>query len=287
MSMKTLLHCLLVIAVSLTITSIASAVVFTEWDYNAYTNPGNASIGTGTTVGSFFPFNTGFPDSSGSSADPGTVVVGGTGACVGGCLNNSNATKTGPQPTDPSGNRTLDFLTSSAGYTDIAITWDMVAGYRTSRYYQIYATTDGTTFNPVSGGVGTGASTAGVGSATVDSSGLITVIFDDGYNPDPSLDPVSPVDYLNDLSYAFASGSAMENNPNFGVRIAAVWGPGNSAYVSSFSGEENGATSGKGYTRESHPRYDLVQISGTAIPEPTSIVLAMSCFSLALIGRRR
>jgi MYXO-CTERM domain-containing protein len=284
--MKILVHYITAIAVTIVFASNASADLLTEWNYNAFSSPSSASTGTGNTTGSSFPFSNSLPNNSGSSADPGTVIFSGNvgDACEFGCLNNSNALKTGPQPGDPSGNRIIGFNTSTAGNTDIDITWDMVAGYRTSRFYQISATTDGAIFNSVSGGVGTGSVVAGVGSATVSSSGLITVLFDDLYDPDPDLDTLTPVDYLFDLSYAFASPSGIENNPNFGVQIAAVHDPAGSDYVSSFSGEVNGAPSGKGYTRESHPRYDLVSITG--VPEPTSFALAAVC-GLALAGVRR
>jgi hypothetical protein len=276
--MKVLSRYFAAIAVSMMLTSGLSAGLLTEWNYNAETNIGDASTGTGTTTGGgSFPFTNTLPNSNGSSADPGTVITQG--------LNNQEWTRRGPNAGEPSGDRSVTWATSTAGTTDIKLTWDMVAGYRTSRYYQISAATDGTTFVPVSGGIGAGSATPGVGFATVNSVGLITVMLDDGFEPDPSLDPVVPIDYLFDLSYAFPSGSAYENNPNFAVQIAAVHAPGGSDFVSSFAGTTS-ADAVSGYARSggNDTRYDLVRISG--IPEPTSIGLAVCGLALMYIGRR-
>ncbi|MEO2045095.1 MAG: hypothetical protein ABGX16_00800 [Pirellulales bacterium] len=276
--MKVFLRYFAAIAVTLVLASGASAELLTEWNYNAASSIGDASTGTGTTVGGgSFPFTSTLPNSNGSSADPGTVITQG--------LNNQEWTRRGPNAGEANGGRKVTWATSTSGNTDVVFEWDMVAGYRTSKYYQISATTDGTTFNPVSGGVGTGSATAGVGNATVDSAGFITVNFDDLYEPEPGTDPVSPIDYLFDLSYAFPSGSAFENNPNFAVQIAAVYAPGRSDFVSSFAGTTSAdVVSGYARSGETDTRYDLVSITG--VPEPTSFALAAVC-GLALAGVRR
>lgn len=278
--MKAKLRYFAAIAVSVVLSSGASAALISEWNYNAETSIGDASTGTGTTSGGgSFPFSNTLPNSNGSSADPGTVITQG--------LNNQEWTRRGPNAGEADGTRSVTWSTSTAGYTDIALTWDMVAGYRTSRYYQISATTDGSTFVPVTGGISSGTFTPGVGFATVSSSGLITVMLNDGYEPEPGTDPVSPIDYLFDLSYTFPSGSAYENNPNFAIQIAAVHAPGVGDYVSSNAGTTS-ADAVNGYARsgETDTRYDLVRISGTEIPEPATLALA-ACGLAAMTVRRR
>jgi len=247
----------------------------------AETNIGDASTGTGTTTGGgSFPFANTLPNSNGSSADPRTELDAG--------LNNQEWTRRGPNAGEEDATRSVNWSTSTAGFSDIVFEWDMVAGYRTSKFYQISASSDGMNFSPVSGGVGTGSTVAGVGSASIDSAGLITVNFDDLFEPEAGTDPVNPIDYLSDLSYAFPSGSAFEDNPDFAVQITAVYGPGNSDFVSSIAGT-TADDAVAGYLRggETDTRYDLVSISGTVVPEPTGIALALSGLALLSFLRRR
>jgi len=283
--MKTLLRCFAAIAVTMMLVSGASAELVAEWNYNAASSPGNASTGTGTTSGSFFPFTSSLPDQSGSQADTNQVeIFDPNGISLG--FNNANGQRSSPAPGEASATRLYGVNTSTAGFTDISVTWDFLGGFRTSRYYQIFATSDGATFNPVSGGVGTGSVEAGVGSATVDSSGLITVNIDDGLIP-PNAD--TPTDYLLDLSYSFPNGSAFENNPDFGFRIAAIHAPGGADYVSSFAGT-TGADPNSGFTNSTSAgggtiRYDLIRVTG--IPEPTALALAACGLAYAGLRRRR
>ncbi len=275
----TLLRSLIATALIALLASTASAALITEWDYNAESSPGEASIGTGdTSGGGSFPFTSTLPNSTGSSADPGTMLPQG--------LNNQEWTRRGPNAGEANGTRTVAWQTSTVGHTDIVFSWDMVAGYRTSRYYQIMASTDGTTFNPVSGGVSMGTSTPGVGSATVDPFGLVTVIFDDQYEPEPGNDP-APIDYLFDLSYSFPNGMGFENNPNFAVQIAAIHAPTGGDFISSFAGTTSSdAVAGYARNGETDTRYDLVRVSGIAVPEPAGFAL-IAVAGLALLGLRR
>lgn len=268
------------LALFFTFMSGATAALITEWDFNAESSPGVASIGTGTSAGSSFPFSNTLPNNSGSSNDPGTVITGG--------LNNANGVRRGPNPGEASGQRTMRFTSSTAGFENINVSWDMTAGYRTSRFYQISATSDGTNFNSVSGILGTNAMTTVVGSASISSSGLITVLFDDSYVPDPDLDTATPVDYLS-LSFAFPGGSAFEDNPEFAISIAAVHDPQGSDFVSSFVGTDStDSTDGYERTGATDTRYDLVRISGVRIiPEPTTSILAFFGLALVCIRRRR
>jgi hypothetical protein len=97
--------------------------------------------------------------------------------------------------------------------------------------------------------------------------------------------------YLHDLSYTFPSGTAYDNNPNFGVRIAAVWRPNSTDFVSSFAGTTFDEDAAKGYIRDTslggnQVRYDLVRVSGI-VPEPTGLALAISGLALVAVRRRK
>ena len=276
--MRVLIRYLIAIAAIMAFTSTASAqVTVAEWNFNAATSPGNASTGTGTTSGAFFPFASSLPLQNGSPNDTNPVIVNGG-------PNNASAPRSGPNPGEASGGRQFGISTSLAGFGTPTVIWDVLAGYRTSRYYQITATTDGVNFNPVPTGTGSSGSNA-FGSFTVSNDGLISIEAVDGL-----IDTDDGVGYLNDLSYSFPGGSAFDNNPDFGIRIAAVWEPGGSDFVSSFAGTDATDTV-SGYIRDTSlggnlARYDLVRVVGT-VPEPTSLVLAAFGMMLAGVRRRR
>ncbi len=270
-----LLRTLPAIAVLCFATSYAMADVVAQFNYNAASSPGNASIGTGTTSGAFFPFTSALPVSTGSPTDTNLVDIGGT-------LNNGSAPRSGPQPLEAPGGRAVTWSTSLAGFEAPSITFDMLGGYRVSRYYQISATTDGSTFIPVSGGIGSSGS--GIfGSYDISSDGLIDFRAVDGL-----IDDETGTGYMEGLSYTFAP-STYTNQPNFGVRIAAVWEPGGTDFVSSFAGTTNAADPVSGYIRStslggSQTRYDVVTITAS-VPEPTSLLLVAS--GLGMLATRR
>ncbi len=278
------------IAVTMILVSGASAALVNEWDYNA--GPPfstDASTGSGESSGFAIPIF-GFPLNDGSSDDPASVSP------WDGTSQNGAATRSAPSsnngdPNGPASGLAIAQWNTSTPQSDIVFTWDMVSGYRSSRFYQISVTTDGVNYNPVSGGVGTGSTVAGVGSATVDSDGLITVLFDDGFVPGNGKPVGAPaVDYLTDLSYAFPTGSAVESNPDFGIQIAAIHDPNGSDYVSSFAGTTEMGDPNSGFIRSSgsgggSTRYDMVSISG--IPEPATLALAACGAAFACTRRRR
>lgn len=273
--MKVLSRTFTAIAVAMMIAASASAFTVAEFNYNAGSGPGNASTGTGTTSGAFFPFSSSLPVQTGSPNDTNPVIVNNG-------PNNASAPRSGPQPGEASGTRLFGVNTSMAGFGTPTIVWDVLSGYRTSRYLQITATTDGATYNPVPTGTGSSGSNA-FGSWEVSDDGLVTIETVDGL-----IDNGDGVGYMHDLTYSFPAGSAYDDNPNFGFRIAAVHAPGGADFVSSFAGTDVNDTVA-GYIRNtsmggSQNRYDLVRVIGT-VPEPTS--LALAAFGLLVAGARR
>jgi hypothetical protein len=282
--MSRLLVSLLGAASSLGIASTVFGATLAEWNFNAFSSPANPSTGTGTCVGFgsglAFPFT---PNLTGSPGDPNPAVNGS------GSLNNNAAVRSGAALGSASGIRGIDVKTSTAGRDTPTISWHLLAGYRTSRYYQILATTDGTNYSPVPTGTGSTAATLGAGtqtssSATVSNSGLVTIIAKDGLIPATTNGDA----FIYSLSYTFPTGTAYDNNPNFGVRIVSTWDPSGTDYVSSFAGTTS-TDAAKGYSVTTTAgggsvRYDMINIS--AVPEPTALALAGLGGTFAL-GRRR
>lgn len=271
-----LLRTLPAIAVLCFATSSAMADQVAQFNYNASSSPGNASFGSGTTSGSAFPFSSNLPETTGSPGDTNLVMISGSD-------NNSSANRSGPQPLEASGGRAITWFTSMAGFEAPSISFDMLGGYRVSRYYQISATADGTNYTPVSGGVGSSGSGA-FGSYDISSDGLI-----DFRTVDALIDNNTGTGYMEDMSYTFPAASAYNNNPNFGVRIAAVWDPAGSDFVSSFAGTTAAADATSGYIRSTAAggngtRYDVVTITAS-VPEPTSLLL-VAC-GLGMVATRR
>ena len=292
-----------------------------EWNFNA--NPGslNPSSGTvqniagatpATLSGAFVPIAGGFGPAEGvnvgSPRDTNTVLVGST-------QNNSVAGRSGPfsgEVDGPAGIRNLTVTATTQFYDDITVTFDALQGFRASRFHQIFATTDARTidamgnpltpvFVPVTGGIGSSATVLGsstlapngnpqtVQSASVDSNGLLTIITDNNVIPDPATGDA----FIQELSFTFPNGVGFDNNPNFGFIIGAVQDPTAGDYVSSFAGTTEAADAVAGYVRSTTDGgnvtlYDLVNISGTLVPEPAGFLpLALAGLAFAGLARRR
>ena len=276
--MRQLLHCSAALALALVLAAGASASTTIEWNFNAGTSPGNASTGVGTSSGFFFPFTSSLPLQNGSPNDTNPVIVNGG-------PNNAVGPRSGPQPfNEAPGLRPASFFTSTENASAPMITWDFNQGYRASRFYQMEATADGgATWDPLPAG-GTGSSISGpFGTASIDDTGLITIETIDGLILDGTGNG-----FMHDLMYSFPSGTAYDDNPDFGFRIFATTDPNGSEFVSSFAGTDgNDAVSG--YIRNtslggSEIRYDLVRVK---IPEPTTAVLAMGLLATLGVCRRR
>lgn len=142
-----------------------------------------ATTGNGTTAG----YGQGAPSAplssvinNGSAGDPGTTQSSTT--------YNRSITVNPPLLTAANLSVGVKWTTSTAGYTDpINITWSQTVGYRSSRYWQILASTDGMTFVIPTGGIGSNISSSvtsydssnatinGNATATISNSGLIDI----------------------------------------------------------------------------------------------------------------
>jgi hypothetical protein len=280
------------LAISTVLATGASAAILAQWNFNADTNQRNASTGTGSlAVQGGMSFLTSLStDASGSPGD--TTPPGAAGFNHSQGMNGTATPATAVAGAAASGSVGLRVATSTAGFGNIKVSWHQAQGFRGSRYYQLFATTNGTTFSPVSGGLGSSAANLGgtagnswYDSLTVSNTGLVEIRVRDGKILDPTGNGMGW-----ELSYTFPSGSAVENNPNFGVLLAAVHAPSTSDYVSSFAGTTNLGDSVKGYLRNGSAaggglRYDLITVS--TVPEPMSAGVAALGGSVMLLRRRR
>lgn len=262
----------------------ASAATLAHWNFNAQSSPSNPTSGTGTIAGFGSTLAFGLtPNQSGSPGDTNPVIISGS-------PNNSQAGRTGAAIGSASGIRGVDIKTSTVGYEAPTVSWHLAGGYRTTRYYQILATSDGVNYSPVPTGTGSAATTLGSGtqlvnSATVSNTGLVTFISGDGL----ILVSSNGNGFAYPLSFTFPTGTVYDNNPNFGVRIVSIWDPNGSDYVSSFAGTTSADTT-KGYSVTSSVgggtvRYDMVTVSANLIPEPSTFALA-GLGGYALLRRR-
>jgi len=215
------------VASILQFTPTARGTVVAAWNYNSLVNASYiaATTGNGTTAG----YGQGAPSAplssiinNGSASDPGTTQSSTT--------YNRSITVNPPLLTAANLGVGVKWTTSTAGYTDpINITWSQTVGYRSSRYWQILASTDGTTFVIPTGGIGSNISSSvtsydssntainGNATATISNSGLIdirTLNFN-------SLAPTSTTNnsitangwgFLDNLSFTLPTGKGYENN---------------------------------------------------------------------------
>ena len=215
----------------------------------------------------------------------------------------------------------LSFRVSTVGMAPgppVQITWSQTVGWRSSRYWQILATTDGTNFTPVASGTGSFISQAVNGYSGVNTpsgvfgvpptytdpiSGMATVnVSDSGLIDFRTMDQnhlgatnVADVGFVNGISFTFPAGVGYENNPDFGFAIVGAFDPsylgidGAAGLVSSFAGLDS-SDAVNGYNRSlssgGSMRLDMV----TVIPEPSTyaaILGALGGLMVVLIRRRR
>jgi hypothetical protein len=286
-----------------------------QWNANTTASYMAASSGTNVATGvaaGYGQSNPAAPFSSvvttGSPADPGTDV-GGTVYNLGYIVN---------PPLTSAANEAigLSFKVSTAGMSPgeaVQVRWSQAVGYRSSRYWQLLATTDGTTYSPVPVGTGSSISTtvngfqapspytpiSGPATVTVSSAGLIdfqTINQNSLLPSSTTTAPISPYDvgFVNGITFTLPTGQGFENNPNFGFAIVGAFDPnyvgtdGAVGLLSSFAGT-NSSDTVNGYNRSSASggsmRLDLVTVQ--AVPEPGSLGLLGGAIVAVAAARRR
>lgn len=222
----------------LAIAAVSPAVTITQWDFNfgndANTSTGttNPSIGTGTASllgGITATFASG--DATGGSSDPN--------------VGDDSAWNTTSYPAQGVGSGTagVSFLTSTAGFSAINVSFDLRHSNTSSRFVSLDYTLDG--------------------GAT--------------WSAFQTYEATSGGDFWYNMRSADLSGVAgASNNSNFGVRMVSVFAP---------TGGYTASTATSTYAGTGTLRYDMVTVTGTAVPEPASMA-ALGLGVVALIRRR-
>lgn len=254
------------LAALLLASAAAQAQTISLWDFNS--NPADANVATGITtpsIGSGTLSLFGGVTSTFATGSPGDPASAGT--------DNSglNLTTWAAQGTG-SGTRGLQVATSTVGFANIAISFDLRQSGTVSRFFQLQASSDGITFNNVSGGTASfGTVGSGNTGTTFTSAGL--------YSNNPGGGSQT---YVQSITYDFAPGSVYENDSTFAFRWVAVFDPVNGAnYISANAGTTTA------YATTGTARFDMVSVSSLPVPEPSTLALAGLGGIAALIGFRR
>ncbi len=230
-------------AITVALTGPVFADTITQWNFNS--NPPDTNTGTGTTTpniggGSIFVIggagNPGFNSGVGSS-DPATSD------------NSGYQTDTYAAQSTGSGTRGVRFSVSTLGFTGISGSFDLRISNTSSRWYQVRYTLDGTNFVDLGGPTRLG-SLANAGDS-----------------------------WFNQNTFDLSSVTGANNNANFGFEVVSVFSPvdftqvsGNVFYAANTAYEvarNNGSSVYGGGTW----RFDMVTVSGTAVPEPSALGL--------------
>jgi hypothetical protein len=179
------------------IAAVANADVITQWDFNGTAGTTTPNVGSGTASlvgGTTATFANG--NANGGSTDPNTSASN----------FGWNITTFAAQGQD-SGNRGVQFLVSTLGYTNIIVTFDQRHSNTSSRFY--------------------------AGQYTVDGTNWVTATTFEGNAGDT---------WFNGRTIDLSAVSAANNNANFGVRVVAVFATGTNAYTASTSTSTYAAT---------------------------------------------
>lgn len=217
----------------------------------------------------------------------------------------------------------VQFNTPTTGMVSgdaVQLSWSQTIGFRSSRFWQLLVSTDGTKFSAPSLGTGstitqsiTGRDSAnaiitGNATVTVSSTGLIDFRTINGNwlssaVTTSSADKTAVVDYgwINGITYTLPTGMGYENNANFKFALVGAWDPalaalngatGTNSLVSSFSGLASTDTV-TGYNRSVASgglmRLDLMTVSALSpstpgVPESSStLALTLSGLGAALL----
>jgi hypothetical protein len=298
----------------------SAQTVLGQWNAN---NRATSALYLGTTSGTnaasgvaagFGQGNPAAPLSSvitnGTLADPGTVV---------GSTNVNYSFIVNPPLTTAAENTIgISFKVPTTGMAPgeaVRLSWSQTVGFRSSRYWQLLATTDGTNYSPVPTGTGSSITTtvngfsgaaapftpiSGTASVTVSNTGLIDFRTISGNSLVPTSTTTTAIDpfyagFVDNIQFTLPTGQNFENNANFGFAIVGAFDPayegtdGAFGLVSSVAGTAT-ADATNGYNRSAGSggsmRLDLVTVS--AVPEPGSLaVLGGAAILAAGVVRRR
>jgi hypothetical protein len=256
------------------LSSNMEAVTITQWDFNS--QPPDANSGTGTLT----PIIN-VTGSAAASLVGGTTSTFASGDASGGSTDSATGDDSGwnvttwPAASDPSETHGVQFLASTAGYQDIAVSWDQRHSNSVSRFFAFYYTTDGSTWTKLNvDAMNASPGTTPAGGNPANTAGL----FGGGGTFSAFDGTVTGAgdDWFNGRSVNLNSLSGVNNNPSFGFRVLASHG-GGTTYVSS---------SANAYASTGTSRFDMVTISGTLIPEPMGLGLSVFGVILLLAARR-
>lgn len=148
----------------------------------------------------------------------------------------------GWHPNAPLHSQGVQFDISTVGYEKITVTYDWFATTQGVKHQQFQYTTDGTTW--------------------INLGSIVIAPATEGWT--------------NGISFDLSSIAAVDNNPNFGIRMVSTYapdGPNAGQYVNLAGNVING-TSGNW-------RFDTITVSGSVIPEPATLGLLAPLLLLA------
>jgi hypothetical protein len=313
------LRTLVVITTLVSVAPLASAqTVLGQWNANDRTSSAaflGASSGTNAGSGVAAGFGQSNPPITfastlitGTPTDPGTDLSGTT----------YNLAYTVNPPLTSAANESvgMSFKVPTTGMAPgeaVKLSWSQTVGYRSSRYWQLLATTDGTNYSPVPTGTGSSITTtvngfsgttapftpiSGTANVTVSSTGLIdfqTIGLNSLSPSSTTTAPLVPYDvsFVNNIQFTLPTGQGFENNADFGFAIVGAFDPnyvgsdGAVGLLSSVAGT-NSSDVTDGYNRSvgsgGSMRLDLVTVS--AVPEPGSLAIVGGAVALAAAAFR-
>lgn len=293
-----------------TTSRLAAQTTIAQWNFNGTTSATftNATTGTGTMLG----FGQSVPSApltsvlvNGTADDPGTLFNG--------TNYNRSASVNPPLLTAANLSVGVMFAAPTTGFNDaIKISWSQTVGFRSSRFWQILVSTNGTNgaFFAPSGGTGSSISEtvngynsttnliSGTASATVSANGLIDFRTINGNWLTQAVTTTGTITnplaagFLDEISYMLPTGQGFENNASFAFAIVGAWDPapgatsGTNGLVSSFAGLDSTNLT-DGYNRAlgsgGGMRLDLMTV--TAVPEPSTVAL-LATAALLMAGAR-
>lgn len=249
------------IALGAACAGVANAATITQWNFNSKVP--DATVTTGVTTPSI-----GSGTASAIGSTTATFATGSTADTGGGTDNSGWNVSTYPAASASSGTAGVQFAVSTVGYTNITFTFDFRQSGTASRFFQLQVSSNGTTFANVSGGTASFGTAPTPNTATsFSSAGLYSNNSGSGSQQ-----------FVPSVSYTFAAGSSIENNANTVFRWVSVFDPANNT---SYTG------SNSTYNTSGTTRFDLVTVTGTAIPEPSTFAAILGGVALVGVAARR